>query len=453
MSELTVPTNTTESTTTQDKQEETATTNENVSTDDNNKELLLRISERLCFFFSNANLRRDKFLQKILLENSTPGHTTEKGGFVPIQTLLTFNTLKKITTDASKIIQTVKEEDECQSLLCLNESETAVGRIQPFTKEMITSTEYESRTIRIGNVPLSSVVTTNTTTTTTTTTTHKQYAVGIEEIQHLFSQYGKVSMVQLIYNNFHHRHEKGGQQQHSERNPIGKAFVEFETMDGYNAAVKDLISSSSKDNHNNKEGNEEDIKKPTILILGGNELTVKTMEQHLEKQAMKRAAAAAKRSRNDIEKEEEEQQVQAPIVEYTWQKGCIVHLEGLSETATQRESILKVITNFWNEIVQVRVDYQMGQKEGHLRFEQPSEKIITFVQALKEKTLLIDGNEVQAKILEGEEEDKYQKKYHDFLQKRKQIQFDEARNKKQFRGKNNNNNNKQQQPPNKKGRR
>ena len=61
-----------------------------MSTDDD------KIVERLEFFFSDANLRMDKFLRGVIMDSYT-------GGFVEIETLLKFNTIKKLSTDPAVI--------------------------------------------------------------------------------------------------------------------------------------------------------------------------------------------------------------------------------------------------------------------------------------------------------------------------------------------------------------
>ena len=61
------------------------------------------VKEQLEFYFGDANFRRDKFLNRTTKESSD--------GFVPIATLLTFNKLKELTTDAAVVVDAVKDSE------------------------------------------------------------------------------------------------------------------------------------------------------------------------------------------------------------------------------------------------------------------------------------------------------------------------------------------------------
>ena len=80
-----------------------------MTTDD--AKIIESAAERLAFFFSNANLRRDKFLRNELDGND---------GFVGIDILLKFNTLKQHTTDAAIVAKAAKH-DSVKGLIKLSE--------------------------------------------------------------------------------------------------------------------------------------------------------------------------------------------------------------------------------------------------------------------------------------------------------------------------------------------
>ena len=142
---------------------------------------------------------------------------------------------------------------------------------------MITSADTVSRTIRIGNLPLGK----------------NRYAVSIEDVQNLFSQFGKVAMVELIYYG----------QRDVRRYAAGKAFVEFDSVSDYSNAVKELCRSIVKQEEQGQEKKEMEknfVPPKRVLTLGGNELTVKTKEEHLEKQKLKKAGGKRSRNNDDV---------------------------------------------------------------------------------------------------------------------------------------------------------
>ncbi|KAJ3277682.1 hypothetical protein HK104_003072, partial [Borealophlyctis nickersoniae] len=82
-----------------------------------NRQMKGKILKQVEFYFSDANLPRDKFLMDIV-QNT-------KGGWVPIQTLTTFNRLKALTTNVDLIAAALKES---QYLLEVNWEGDAVRR-------------------------------------------------------------------------------------------------------------------------------------------------------------------------------------------------------------------------------------------------------------------------------------------------------------------------------------
>eukprot|EP00514_Thraustochytrium_sp_LLF1b_P010021 CAMPEP_0184550580 /NCGR_PEP_ID=MMETSP0199_2-20130426/20875_1 /TAXON_ID=1112570 /ORGANISM="Thraustochytrium sp., Strain LLF1b" /LENGTH=374 /DNA_ID=CAMNT_0026945493 /DNA_START=72 /DNA_END=1193 /DNA_ORIENTATION=- len=86
------------------------------------KEQLEKVTKQLEFYLSDGNLRRDPFLQTQLEENDQ---------HVAIAVLLTFNLLKRLTTNPADIVAAV----EASSKLELNETKDMIKRKLPFEKK------------------------------------------------------------------------------------------------------------------------------------------------------------------------------------------------------------------------------------------------------------------------------------------------------------------------------
>ncbi|XP_033097114.1 la-related protein 7-like [Anneissia japonica] len=83
------------------------------------KKLLSDIHEQLKFYFSDANLRKDRFLKQKTESN--------KDGYVAISVLLSFNKLKELTTDAEMVARAVKKS----TFLQVSEDKKHLRRIKP----------------------------------------------------------------------------------------------------------------------------------------------------------------------------------------------------------------------------------------------------------------------------------------------------------------------------------
>jgi len=166
-----------------------------------------RVRRQLDFYFSDANLRRDKFMRA----------TVDAGeGFVELATLLTFNRLKAMkVTEASQLVEAIKKSE----MLELNEDGTKVRR--DFAKAPKEEMDPVARTIYVEGLPL---------------------AFGIDEIAKFFAYYGHVKLVELP----HHR-ETG--------EPRGFCFVEF-ALEKEAAAAADATDgtwpTSLQDRHDGK---------------------------------------------------------------------------------------------------------------------------------------------------------------------------------------------------------
>eukprot|EP00906_Rhabdomonas_costata_P036572 RCo051295 len=105
--------------------------------------LLSDIQRQLEFYFSDASLGKDRFLQDILQQNQ---------GGAPVVTLLTFNKLRRLTTDPTLVVQAAERSSE---LLVqpgdLPPEHRLIARRQPFVER---GAKYSTeRTIYVEVVP------------------------------------------------------------------------------------------------------------------------------------------------------------------------------------------------------------------------------------------------------------------------------------------------------------
>jgi RNA recognition motif-containing protein len=338
-----------------------------------------QIVERLGFFFSDANLRIDRFLRQIVLD-------TYKGGFVEIDTLLKFNTIKKLSTDPAVIAEAATKVESPK--LKLNETKTSIARVEPFTEDMLK--DNIKVTIRVGNLPIKEQ------------DDGSDYVNTRDEVGELFSEYGKVALVRLL-TYFDRKEHK--------RIAVGKCFVEFASAEGMEKAAADLIAPAG----------DADAKPNKVLKLGENELTVKTMQQWLDKKNAKKEAKLEKKTTVKREREEEDAKVAAEIeaIEFKldWKKGGVVTLEGVPD-GCDREMILAAVKKYVGEDVVAKADYSRGDKDGKIRFEEPTDKIKEFVSQLNDGSATLGENKIgKAGLLEGEEEEKYFANYIEFRTK------------------------------------
>lgn len=331
------------------------------------------IAERLGFFFSNANLRIDRFLRQIVLDQYA-------GGFVEIDTLLKFNTIKKLTTDPAVIADAVGQVDDPK--LKLNDTKTSIARVEPFTQAMLK--DNVKVTLRVNDFPIKEE------------DNGSSYVNTREEVAELFSEFGKVALVRLLTN--YDKAEK-------KKTAVGKGFVEFASVESFEKAAADLCVS----------GDDTDAKPKKVLKLGGKELRVKTMEDWLAKksakqEAKKEAKAGEKRAREE-ETTKETEAIEAIEFKLDWRSGCVINLEGLPE-GCDREMLIDVVKKHVGEDVEARADYSRGEKDGKIRFSEPNDKIAELASKLNDGSVQVGDSKVEkAAVLEGEAEKEYYEKY------------------------------------------
>lgn len=351
---------------------------ENKSTplSDEDQKAVADVKSRLEFFFSDANIRQDRFLRNLLMEGDH---------MVPVETLLRFNTIKQHTENAVVVVAAVKE---LSALLKLDESETAIGRIVEFTEAMMD--ENIPKSLYIKNLPIKE-----------NDGGRKVYGVTVDEIKEPFKKYGEVILVKMIWGGFR-----------KPKQPVGCAMVEFSEKDAQEKATAATLTI--------KDGSEVD---PTEKIeIGGSKIEVMLLSEHIDNRKKEKDQKGGKK-RRDREDHKDDKEIREFTCE--WQPGCVIKLKGLPETC-DRESLLDMIA-LQLDISAIEVknkkiyaDYSKGQTEGAIRFREPEDSIKEMADRLKSGELKIRGETVgDAHVLEGDLEKKY---YDDFIAfKNKQI--------------------------------
>jgi len=402
------------------------------------------LSSRLRFFFSNANLRTDRFLRREVTENNPDG-------FVPITTLLRFNTIKSYSTEPQALVRAVEETESLKSILKLNEDKTGIARIEPFTNDLMR--DNVRFTLRVSNIPVKGEP------------GSEEYSVKREEVEEVFKEFGYVAMVKMLYN--FHQGDRGGR---GSRTAIGRAFVEMETEEEMQLAAAQFCppqkneTEIKKDSETDAKKDETEVKEESAkrtLTLGGVEVRVKTMQQWLDQREAKRFAKFGDRDnsrggrggrggrgqrdnrggeRRDAKgadkrvRETREKEAAAQIeFKLDWKKGCVISVKGLPD-GCDREKILGTVQDVVGKDVRVRADYSRGQKDGAIRFEQPNDKIADLTAKLNDGSVMVGGCKVEsATIIEGADEEKYYSEYIAFRTKQVQMNAEEKNQRKRQR--------------------
>ena len=349
------------------------------------------VVERLRFFFSDANLRRDKFMRNELAEND---------GKVTIESLLRFNSIKQHTEDAAVVAKAAKDASLADRIK-LSEDEKSIARVVPFDMETMGSGVKFS--IRVSNIPTEEV------------DGVAKYKVTRDEVKEMFDKYGPVALI-----NMQHFRKSG------KIAAIGAAIIEYETVEAKEKAVADLVAPADGG---------EDAKPANVIKIGDNELAVQTLEKWIEKK--KSNKSPSKRGKDDAEIE-----VEYKKYELEWEKGRVISVKGVPE-GCDREKIIAAIGAFFdveadqvNDKLMAYVDYSRGQSDAAIRFKEANDKIQDFAAKLADGTVKIDDAAVtSAAILEGEEEEKYYKDFIDFKNMHRKKQAMEKMSNKRRRSK------------------
>jgi hypothetical protein len=378
------------------------------------------VVERLRFFFSDANVRQDYFIRKLLL--SDQGEYSHQ---VLVESLLRFNTIKQHTTDEAVVIAAAKKLSD---KLVVSDDNKAIGRVKPFTLELMD--DNIPLTLYVNNIPM------------VEDGDKKKYTVGADDIRKLFEPYGRVVLLKLRFKRAEHSdyddddlepQTNGGNRRPApkRRHPLGAALVEFEDAESLDKAAADILTSKDQ----------ETVEPKQKLMLGETQLEVCMLKDYIDARkklkvpkATKEASADAgdkPESKTASRKRELEEKLEGVEFKMDWKAGCVIRVKGLP-LECDREAILEGVAKAMDSTVdEVKeknfyVDYSRGQTDGAIRLPEPTDDVKNICDKLKEGTVEIAGTKVEtAFVLEGEEETKYWTEFIDFKTKQMRHRIEE----------------------------
>eukprot|EP00591_Stephanopyxis_turris_P013516 CAMPEP_0195510204 /NCGR_PEP_ID=MMETSP0794_2-20130614/2916_1 /TAXON_ID=515487 /ORGANISM="Stephanopyxis turris, Strain CCMP 815" /LENGTH=469 /DNA_ID=CAMNT_0040637581 /DNA_START=30 /DNA_END=1439 /DNA_ORIENTATION=- len=392
------------------------------------------LAERLKFFFSDANLRCDRFMRHELED--------DRDNMVSITKLLRFNSIKKLTTGPTLVAKAAEAENNV-NILKLNSERTAIGRVVPFDPNK--NQDNVPLTLVVDGLPMKEC--------------NKKYAVTVPEIIDLFSPFGKVTLVRLRWSQPRNGRDgyKRDDRNRNVRNlsrPLGSAFVEFETEKiqkkvAAELCVLDVVPPTEKPDAE-KETDEKEPKQK--LKFNGKDLRVETMSKWIARKHKKEEEYRERkngREGDDRKRGREESSpgnnddtnrdkmdtsegnggdADFPKFKIEWEKNCVIRIKGLPDDC-QRETIRDSIEDYLLEDRKaVYFDFSRGQKDGAIRFNTFSDKIAELASKIKSGDIKVQGQALDdAFVLEGDEEQKYWETFIEFKTKQQQQIRDRKR--------------------------
>ena len=353
------------------------------------EEALAGVTERLQFFFSDANIRQDNFIRHKLMSDDK---------CVPIDDLLKFNTIKQYTLD-SEVVK--KAAEKLSDFLVVKDD--AIARVKEFTKDLMDK-----------NIPVTLVVS-------NLPTEEKEgrikYTATNDELKEMFEGYGTVVLTKFRFGFAQSPDDDvmgsspGKRRVRAPRVPIGSALVEFETTEAFDKAVADTLTT--------KQGATVEPKRK--LKLGDNELAVVTLQEYIDS-----------RKKRKPDRDDETEAEDLPTYKVDWKPGCVIKLDGLAR-ACDREKMVEAIAEGLGKDVegvkemQIYVDFSRGQTDGCIRFLEP-EQVPDILKKLQSGELHIAGEKVESAILlEGDAEKQYWQDFMDFKTKQLRQREEERR--------------------------
>ncbi|XP_070186637.1 lupus La protein-like [Littorina saxatilis] len=286
----------------------------------------------------------------------------EDDGWVTMETMLNFNRLKTLSDDKEAICNALKKSTS--GLMEVSEDLTKIRRspekpLPDNTKER--KEDLNARSVYVKGFPVDST---------------------LDTLMEFFEKFGKVDTIFM-------RREK------AEKTFKGSVFVTFTSVDDEKKFLEE-------ENVKYQEAELIKMKKDDYFKMKGEEA----------KQKKKETAPADSKEDAEKKKEEDEQKLDEQMT-----KGSVLFLKGLTKETTMED-----VRAFFGEFGNVAwVEYSKGDEKALLRFsEADAQASLDKAKATADGKVIINGAELESRVLEGEEEKEYWRKMFRDIAERKQ---------------------------------
>ncbi|XP_058259603.1 lupus La protein [Hemibagrus wyckioides] len=297
-----------------------------------------KVAEQIEYYFGDHNLPRDKFLkEQIQLDD----------GWVTLETMLKFNRLKNLTSEAAVIVESLRKSKT--GLLEISEDQTKIRRslskpLPEYTEEYKDALKHKS--IYMKGFPLDTT---------------------LDDIKDWLADKGHVENIQM---------RKGPQKTFK-----GSIFAVLESEEAAKAFV-------ARDDVKQFKGND-------MIVLIKDEYFAKKAEER--KQGRADAKAKAKSEKEEKQKQAEKEEMKS----LEEQRGCVLKFSGELDHVS-REDFHKIFA----EHAQIKwIDFTRGAKEGTILFRSDAKEALQKAQeAAGGSELKIKDKDVKWEVLEGDGE-------------------------------------------------
>ncbi|GMI24268.1 hypothetical protein TeGR_g8056 [Tetraparma gracilis] len=354
------------------------------------------LAERIQFFFSDSNFRQDQFMLKEASSND---------GYIEISSLLKFNSIKKISTDAKLIAQAAKEVGS----VVVSKDGEAIRRKDPLPDQDDTNLrtvyvtempveeekggeaageepEEEAAKEEPKEEPAAAAATEPAAEPKKQPKARKtfRYAATVADVQAAFAAHGDVALVRM-------RFSRADPAKGVPKSAIGGAFVEFRTEGGLEKCVEAAKGEAAKVN-----GKEVKVQRMVDWLAAGKK----------GKGNSNKKAGGEKKPKEEKPKEEEKPLEVVPI---SWEKNTVLSFVAVPD-GCDRETIKDAFAGVEGLDAQedLYIDYSRGESDGAVRFKRPFAGIGDLAAKFKAGELTVGGEKVgDALVLGGDVEEKY----------------------------------------------
>ncbi|XP_056389990.1 lupus La protein isoform X2 [Hyla sarda] len=295
-----------------------------------------KISEQVEYYFGDHNLPRDKFLKEQMSLDD---------GWVPLETMIKFNRLSKLTTDFGKIIEALKKSKT--GLIQIDEEKNKIRRSPE--KPLPEVTEEYKNALKTRSVYIKGF----------------QPDTTLDEIKEWLEGKGPIQNIQM--------------RRTLQKTFKGSIFLVFDTEE----ATKKFL-----------ENRDLKFKEADMIILSKAEYFAKKNE---ERKDNKSAKAKSKEDKANAQKQAEE----AEMKSLEEQTGCLLKFSGELDNMTSREDIHALFQSH-GEIKWI--DFSRGAKEGIILFKSNAKEALEKAKAANDDSLQLKEKDVNWELLEGDVE-------------------------------------------------